>query len=252
MRGERLNRIVGYALSRPSVYLVVALTFVAVVLAIIGQWPGWVILASVAGGAALLGLLVLDSLTDPHAEGDAVLADIDPGNVRDRALRTKVVQSVEYVRAAQKLTRLDPDGTLALADEELPQLERAVRSIFQMALRLQDFRADRLVARDLALLQGMRANKGDLTADQQEQLGALQRLAELVRTAEGEIDSALANLGRSYAELQAIKVTPEFRGRVADALQEWESSSKRLSDLARGYDEVYAHQSPPKGPQARG
>jgi len=241
MSGNRFNRIVGYALSRPEAYVIVGLVFTAVVVAIIGGWPAWVILASVGVGIVLLGLLVADSLTDPNVDRNAAIADVDAGQIHDAALRGKVRKALEYVRAAHKITRRDSTGVLDAADDELPQLEEAARSIYQMSLRLQEFRADRLLKRDFAELQQQRGKRGRLTKDQEEQWNTLLRLNDLVRTAEQEIDSALAHLGRSYAEMQAIKVTPEFRGRATEALDQLEASTKRLAELAQGYDEVYAN-----------
>lgn len=238
MVSDRLKRIAGYSLSRPEAYIIVGLVFVAVVVAIFGRWPGWVILASIAGGVVLLALLFVDSLADPDVDRDASIADVEVGRVRDPALQAKVRRSLEYVRAAQKLARQETSGVLSTADDELPQLEQAARSIHQMSLRLQEFKADRLLQRDLVDLH-QKSGRGQLTKDQEAQLGTLRRLDELVRNAELEIDSALAHLGRSYAEMQAIVVTPEFRGRAADALGELAASTQRLSELAAGYDEVY-------------
>ncbi len=248
MGNDRLNRIVGYALSRREAYFIVALVFIAVMVAIVGKWSGWIIVGSVAVGAVLLGLLVIDALADPGAERDASLADIDVAQVTDPSLKTKIRKALDYVRAAQKLARGDKSGVLDAADDELPQLEQAARSIYRMSLRLQECRADRLLQRDLADLQRTRSGRAQLTSEQEEQLNTLQRLDDLVRSAEREIDAALAHLGRSYAEMQAIKITPEFRGRAADALGELASSTKRLSDLAEGYDEVYGRRSVLGGP----
>ena len=243
VRSERLNRIVGYALSRPEAYLIVGLVFVAVVVAIVGGWPGWVVLASIAAGGLLLGLLAIDALGDPNVERDAAIADVDASQVHDPALRAKVRRALEYVRAAQQLARRDAEGVLDAADDELPELEQAARSIFQVSRRLEEFRADRLIQRDLIDLQ-QQAQRGQLTADRQAQWSTLRRLKDLMHTAEQEVDSAMANLGRSYAEMQAIKATPEFRGRAADALAQLQASTKRLAALAEGYDEVFAGRAP--------
>ena len=238
MGRERFNRIIGYSLSRPAAYFIVGLVFLAVVVAILGRWPAWVILASVAGGVVLLGLLVADSLFDPDVDRETSIADVDPGSVREPVLRSKVRRAMEYVRAAHKLARQDRTGVLASADDELPELEQAARSVYQMSLRLQEFRSDRILQRDLVDLE-QRSKRGQLGKDQVAQLETLRRLEELVRSAEVEIDSAVAHLGRSYAEMQAIKVTPEFRGRAAEALAELGESTKRLGELASGYDQVY-------------
>lgn len=247
----RLKRLAGYALSRVEAYLIVGLVFIAVVVAILGQWPDWVILASVGAGILMMGLLVVDSLSDPAVERGAAIVEVEVGRVRDRALRARVARAVEYVRAAHKLAG-DAGGALDAADDELPQMEAAARSIFQMSLRLQEFRGDRLIERDLAdLRQQQKSRRGGLTTDQSAHLDALQRLHDLVQAAEKEIDAALAHLGRSYAEMQAIKVTPELHGRAADVFNELESSTRRLSELAQGYDEVFRGQTKP-GSRAHG
>ena len=95
MRSERLNRIISYALSRPAAYFIVGLVFLAVVVAVVGRWPGWVILASVGAGVVLLGLLIVDALFDPNTERDAAIADVDPSRLRDPALREKLRKALE-------------------------------------------------------------------------------------------------------------------------------------------------------------
>ncbi len=238
MQIDRFKRIAGYALTRPEAYIIVVLVFLLALVDIFGGWPGWVILAGIVAGAVLLGLLIVDSLNDPDSEREASIADVDAGRVRDPALRNKVLRALEYVRAAQKLAREDTKDTLSLVRDELPQLEQAARSMFQMAIRLQDFQADRIVQRDLVDLR-RRSEQGKLTGEQRDQLDTLNRLDDLVRNADREIDGALSVLGRSYAEMQTIKATPELRGQAAAALEELDASSKRLSELADGYDQVF-------------
>lgn len=241
MPSERFKRIAVYTLARPEAYLIVGVAFAAVIVAIVGHWPGWVVLASVAGGIALLGLLMLESLSDAGAERDSAIVDIDASRIRDPELRGKVRKALEYVRGAHRLAGRDTSGTLGAASEELPQMEQAARLMCQMAMRLQEFRADSLIQRDLADLQQRRADRASLSEEQQAQLDALEHLNNLVQTAQQEIDNTLADLGRSYAEMQSIKVTPEFRGRVSDAIEQLKASAQRLSDLADGYDEAYGH-----------
>lgn len=251
MHRERFRRIAGYALSRREAYLIVGLVFAAVVVTIVGGWPAWVIGVSVLAGVLLLLLLIMDSLFDPNVERDAAVADVDLGRLRDRDLQAKVRRALEYVRAAQRLARQDRGTTLDAADDELPELEQAARSIYQMCLRLQEFRSDALIQRDLGEIRQQRARRAELSDDQREQLTTLERLSELVASAQREIDAALAHLGRAYAEMQVIKVTPELRGREADALEQLGASTRRLSDLAAGYDEAFGGQLPPGAP-ARG
>lgn len=238
MRSERIKRIVGYALSRPEAYLVVVLVFVAVIVAIVGRWPGWVIPGAIVGGAVLLVVLIADSIADPNAEREASIPEVDLDRLSDKALRAKVNKALDYVRAVYTLARQDAGRTLGAASDELPQMEQAATAIYQMCLRVQEFRADPILQRDRKELQDQGARRR-LTREQEAQLEALLRLEELIGRAEQEIDSALAHLGRSYAEMRAIKVTPELRGTAADALEELGASTRRLADLADGYDEIY-------------
>jgi len=99
----------------------------------------------------------------------------------------------------------------------------------------------------LADLQQVQAGRGTLTEDQREQLKSLQKLDELMRSSEQALDRALADLGRSYAEMRTIEATPELRGRDIDSLRALDESTRRLSDLAAGYDEVFSGRIRPAG-----
>ncbi len=244
MDRERFRRIASYALGRSEAYVIVGVTFAAVLAAILGGWPGWIIPAALGGGVLLLGLLVWDTLADPSAERDASLADLDPCRIRDKEMQEKARRALEYVRGAQRLAREDREGILGAASAELPQLERAARLICQMGLRLQEFRSDRLIQQDLASLREQPSGEAKhLSADQMAHRQSLQELQRLVDSAQEEMDNTLANLGRSYAEMQSIKVTPEVRGRAIEALEELKSSAQRLADLADGYDAAYGRRS---------
>lgn len=239
MRRERLSRLAAHTLTRVEAYIIVITVFAAVIVAIVGGWPIWIVPVSLVVGIALLGLLVLDSLSDPRVERDAAVSDLDPGQIRDPALRAKLQRALEYVRATQRLAGGDASGILDAADDELPQIEDAARSIFRLSLRIQGYRSDPLILRDLADLRRRKDRGGRMSEEEEAQLSALERLDELVRASDREIDDALAQLGRSYAEMQTISATPEFRGRDAFVLQDLEDSTRRLSDLAANYDEVF-------------
>ncbi len=73
-----------------------------------------------------------------------------------------------------------------------------------------------------------------------------------MRSAEREIDDALAHLGQAYAEMQTIKVTPELHGVAAQSLEQLEASTRRLSDLAAGYDEAFGTRARPAGTEKQG
>jgi hypothetical protein len=249
LRTDRLNRIVGYALSRHEAYLIVLVTFVAVMVSILRGWPVWVVAACLVGGVVLMVLLVADSLADPAVEQEASMADLEVGRVTDKALRASVLKAMEYVRGVHQLVRRDREGLLTSARDELPQMEQAVRSLYQMALRVQEYRADTLIQRDLADLRAEASRTRNVSSSRQEQLASLEKLESLIRSAEQEIQAAVAQLGQSYAEIKAISVTPELRGQSIAALEDLHQSTERLSDLAHGYDEVFGQRTAASGPE---
>lgn len=237
---SRLKRLILYSLNRPLVLFSIALLILGSGLGIfVFALSPWVIAAWIVVCLGLFLATVIDTLSDPEKERDAALADVDPGNIRDRTLRDKVRQAVRYVRSARKVIGEAKAGQLDSAAGDLPALEAATRSIFQVAGRLERYRSDQILRNDLANL-GQKGKR--LTDSQKRYLETLNKLESLMREASEGIDNALAEMGQSYASMQAILVKPEFWGGAADSFERVREVTRRLDDISTSFDEVYDFQ----------
>lgn len=204
----------------------------------------WMVAAWVLVCAGLFVATVLDTLSDPEKERDAALADVDPDQLRDRALRDRVYQALRYMKSARKLIGEAKSGQLDSAAAELPDMEATTRSIFQVAGRLEKYGDDQILRNDLSSL---KAKGNRLTESQKGYLETLTKLDYLMKEAANQIDSALAEMGQSYASMQAILVKPEFFGAAAESFDRVREVTRRLDDISTSFDEVYQHRTIAKG-----
>ncbi|MBI2863177.1 MAG: hypothetical protein HYX94_01260 [Chloroflexi bacterium] len=234
---SRLGRLILYSLNRPLALVAIGLLIGGAGLgSLVLGLASWMVAAWVLVCAGLFVATVVDTLADPERERDAALADVDPDDLRDRALRDKVYQALRYVKSARKLIAEAKGGVLDSAAADLPDMESAARSIFQVAGRLQRYGGDPILRNDLANLK----QKGPrLTESQKSYLETLNKLESLMKEASDQIDSALAEMGQSYASMQAILVKPEFLGTAADSFDRVREVTRRLDDISTSFDEVY-------------
>jgi hypothetical protein len=202
--------------------------------------PIWIALW-VTFGLVGVGALTLSALRDEESVADALLADIQIGELHDRALREKVARAAQYQRAIRRAVRQTSDDLTRSSLEMITrQMREPIEMLFRLARRLENYQNDALIRADSERL-AQQERRGRLTPAEQAQLADLGRLQALMTNTAGAIDETLAELGRQYAEVQVIRSSGELRGGQADRLRaELDERGAQLRDLSSSLDEVYA------------
>jgi hypothetical protein len=234
--------IVLYALGRwqTAVVVVVACAGIAATillfggnLALIGAWLVF----------GLIGVLamVLVTFRDEQAIDDALTPPVDASRLRTAELREAVGRAQEYREAIRRAVAAVPRPELRASLEMITaRFDNPAALILQLGVSIERFRHDPLIQRDLQRLRALE-RAGRLSAPDREHLENLRRLERLIGEAEQKIQVMLAQLGSSYAEVQAIGAAGEIRGgRMTQALDEVADRAAELSQISRALEDAYA------------
>ncbi len=236
---SRRASVLGYALNRwqTLAIVLVACLGIAGTVAFLDASP---IILAVWVIFGVLGVLamVLVSFRDAASVDDALSSTVNPGAIRDRALRDKVAKAQAYERAVRQAIR---ETTTPELRESLGLITREIADpvglIFTLAKRIEAYRSDALLQQDLKRLTASRAS---LTEPQREQLTSLEQLDRLMAESAAAIDAALAQLGASYSAVQLARSAGELKsGTVSDVLSDLRGQRQQLSDITASLDEVY-------------
>jgi hypothetical protein len=220
-------------------------------------WPawGWLALSSL-GVAAVTGA----SLTNPAAANRLLLEDFQgkysPARLRDPDLHRDVEMSLEYQRRIENRVRAkDSDILWDCPEETANQLEDWVDNIFQLSLRLDAYRRDKLLAQQrvevpkaLAARRARRERENneelqkesDLAIEStQKQWDALQALDHTMKKAEIQLEQSLAALATINSQVGLIEAQDADTGRSSRLRSDIQEQVNRLNDLVSSINEVY-------------
>jgi hypothetical protein len=234
-RGE----VLVYALNRWQTLVVVVVAMAGVACAVaFFQSSIWLILLWLLFGLVGVGAMALVSFRDAESVDEATLTRADLGRLRDAGLREKVARASEYLRCIRQTVReIDSPELRSAMDATAQGQGDPVELVYTLALRLDEYRRDRLLQQDLARLQ---AKSAHLTPAEQTQMEALAKLQQLMNDTSAAIDAALAQLGASYSAVQLAESAEGLQGGDAQrALDELQQQSAQLRDLSISLDEVY-------------
>lgn len=260
------NNILQYAVFRWESAAVIALTLLVYFLA-----PGplglprelWLGLGLVA-----FGLVIYSSVSD--AESNArVLLDLyqekfDPKKVNDKALRKEVEEALEYQRRIEIQVRKQQAGLIRdRLEDAANQLSEWVSNIYQLALRLDSYQADDLLARErndlpqeLQRLTAQRQREQNpavqdqldqVIASKSTQWQTLRQLDARMQQAQLQMDQSLTALATVYGQVQLLNAEAINSGRAERLRTDIQDQVKRLDDLVASLNEVYDY-----GAQAAG
>ncbi|MCB0042790.1 MAG: hypothetical protein KDE23_24060 [Caldilinea sp.] len=252
------NNILQYAVFRWESAAVIALTLIVYFLA-----PGplglprelWLVLGLVA-----LGLVIYSSVSDADTNA-RVLLDLyqekfDPKQIKDKALRKELEEALEYQRRIEIQVRKQQAGLIRdRLEDAANQLSEWVSNIYQLALRLDAYQADDLLARErndlpqeLQTLTAQRQREQNAGVQQQldqviasksTQWQTLRQLDARMQQAQLQMDQSLTALATVYSQVQLLNAEAINSGRAERLRSDIQEQVQRLDDLVASLNEVY-------------
>lgn len=248
-----------YAIFRWESALIVAITLVLTFLLPrpFIWWPsfGWPLLGLIG-----LAALVVSSLTDGEANArilhEMFQQQFDPGKIRNAELRRKVESALEYESRIEALVPQHGEGVIRDRIEDAAgQITDWLSNIYQLALRLDAYRADDLLAREreavpqeVDRLVARRRTEGNPTVQAQldsvieskrKHWQAMRDLDARMQQAGLQLDQSLTALGTIYSQIQLIDAQSIGSGRAERLQADIREQVNRLNDLVTSINDVY-------------
>ncbi len=220
-------------------------------------WPiwGWPLL-----GVLGLGAIVYSSLTDT-ATSAKLLNELferhfDPTRIDDARLREEMRTALTYQQQIEAQLQQQRPGVLrGRLEDTAGQLSEWVSNIYRLALRLDAYQQDALLAAERERVPGeidrllrRRAREQDpaliqdldeVLQGKQQQLKTLKALETRMRQAELQLQQSLTALATVYSQVQLIDAQDVGSGRSERLLADIQEQVEKLNDLVRSINEVY-------------
>jgi hypothetical protein len=218
-------------------------------------WWGWLALGLVAEG-----LIVYTSVTDVDTAATVVAGifreEFDPRQMGDKALRGKLAQAVEYRERIDRAVRQQRESVLR---EHLTDMATGIddwiSQIFRLARRLDMYRTDDVIARDLkavpremeslsarlrlegdpAVRQQMETTLASMVAQQR----SLTKLDDTMERADLQMDHSLAALGTVYSQILLVGAREVDSSRTQRLREDIRQQVSSLQDMLDSISEVY-------------
>jgi len=251
--------ILQYAVMRWESAVVVALTLVLFFLLRrpFPWWPpfGWPLLGLVG-----LLLLVYSSLNDAETNARVLLdlfqEQFDPRQLRDKELRNDVEQALEYQRRIETEVQKQRPGLIRdRLEDTANQITAWLSNIYQLALRIDTYRADDLLAREqtelpkeLERLNAQRRFETNATVQQQldeviagkgKHWQTLRELDARMKQAALQLEQSLTALATVYSQVQLIDAQSVGSGQAERLQADIREQVERINDLVASINEVY-------------
>lgn len=220
-------------------------------------WPrfGWPLLGLIA-----LFILVYSSLTDAEANAQILLSafqhQFDTRAIKDQGLRANVNSALEYQRRIETQIRQQSNGVIRdRLEDTAGQITDWISNIYQLALRLDAYGGDDLLAREREALPKeierlLAQRKQERNPQVQEQLDTVidskrkhwQSLRELdarMQQAALQLDQSLTALATIYSQVQLIDASSIGSGRAERLQSDIQEQVARLNDLVASINDVY-------------
>ncbi len=256
------SALLQYAFLRWESAVVIAGTILLTVF-IRRPFPGWPVWGWPLLGIIGLAAIVYSSLTDEEANARILLRlfqeQFDPRRIKDRKLRQDVETALEYQRRIEALARAQKPGVMRdRLEETANQLTDWIRNIYRLALRLDAYRQDKLLAQQREqvpqeiqdLTARLKLESDPALREQLEQIleskgaqwQALRSLDSQMKQAQLHVEQSLAALATVYSQMQLINAQDIQSGRAERLRADIQEQVNRLNDLIASINEVYDYQ----------
>lgn len=267
LQKQAFSATIQYALFRWESAVVIALT---IVLSVVFRrpfiwWPpfGWLLIGLIG-----LGAIVYSSLTDAETNARVLLKlfqeQFDPREINDKELRQSIENALEYQRRIEVLIRRQSPGVMRdRLEDTANQISQWIANIYQLALRLDAYRADDLLARERQALpkeieQLTNQRRLESDADVQAQLDSvlegkakhwqtLRALDARMKQASLQMEQSLTALATIYSQVQLVDAQSVASGRAERLQADIQEQVARLNDLVNSINEVYNFQTKSMG-----
>ncbi len=225
-------------------------------------WPvwGWPLLG-LLGLAAIIHSSLTDAETNARILQELFQEQFDPRQIRDQDLRADVETALEYQRHIEALVRGQRSGVLRdRLKDTADQLSNWAGNIYRLALRLDTYRGDVLLARDrekvpqeIETLTARRRQESDPAIQQEldevleskgKQWQTLRALDARMKQAELQLEQSLTALATVYGQVQLIDAQDVDSSRSERLQADIQDQVSRLDDLVSSINEVYDYHSP--------
>lgn len=222
-------------------------------------WPLW--------GWAALGVvgvagLVVSSLTDPEHNRQVVaelfVQEFTTAGIKDSKIKAKLEQALDYFRRIQAAVQTQKGGVMQdRLGDTVRQINDWLANMFQLARRLDAYRRDDIIQRDLKSVPAEISNyrqrfnlERDPSVRQQmeaainartTQQEALDRLENMMEKAEFQLEQSLAALGTIYPQVQLIGAREVDSSRTQRLQADISDQVNTLNDLVSSINEVYTY-----------
>jgi hypothetical protein len=251
--------ILQYAIFRWESAIVVAVTIVLTFLLRkpFPWWPwfGWPLLG-LAGLVALIYSSLIDAETNARVLLNQFQEQFDPGTIKDKNLRQQVENGLEYQRRIEMQIRKQRPGLIRdKLEETANQLTDWLSNIYQLAVRLDAYRADDLLSRERAgvpkeieqLNAQLRLESNPVVKQQLQEVltskgkhwQSLRELDTRMQQAALQMDQSLTSLATIYSQVQLVDAQGIESGRTERLQADIREQVDRLNDLVGSINEVY-------------
>jgi hypothetical protein len=255
--------ILQYAVMRWESAVIIAMTLVLFFL-LRRPFPWWPPFGWPLVGLIGLLLLIYSSMNDPETNR-RVLLDLfqeafDPRQVRDKELRQDVEVALEYQRRIETEIQKQRPGLIRdRLETTASQITEWLNNIYALALRIDAYRADDLLAREQAALPkelerltAQRKTESNPTVQQQldeviagkgKHWQALRDLDARMKQAVLQLEQSLTALATVYSQVQLIDAQSVGSGQAERLQADIREQVERLNDLVAGINQVYDYSS---------
>lgn len=260
IKAQARREVWAYALFRPESAIVIALAIIGAGVSTLrlpwfpGAWWMWL-----GGGLLAEAAIVVSTLRDhrfyEHVLGKTFSSQFDLTTLRSDELKDKLLKALEYRELiVQEIGRRED-----VFDDKLTATARGmedwIAQIHRLALNLDTYWRDPIIARDLKTVPGeltaLKTRRGGvLGAEVQEelenainmkqaQLDALQDLKEKMSRAGLQLDRTLAAMGAVYMQAKLLGSKDVDGGRAHRLQAEMLDQVRALEDTTLAMDELY-------------